>query len=230
VPAEPSSDENDHRGWLGVLDFNYPSTNGPRRGRMSSRPIYRGEFLLNTCLIPLLCKKAGIPEADSRGSITSHRARATISSMLYNAKEPLDIFQLQKYLGHKYLSSTQHYTQVDPTKLTSDVAKAGYLEQNLATIEVLLDQAAVRNGAVATGAVWKYYDLGHGFCTNDYWADCKHRMACARCPFYRPKESLQDQLVEGKANLVRMLEFVKLTDEERLLVTEGNAILILLTS
>jgi integrase len=186
---------------------------------------YRGQRVskgyLNTCLIPLLCKKAGIPEADSRGSITSHRARATIASMLYNAKEPLDIFQLQKYLGHKYLSSTQHYTQVDPTKLASDVAKAGYLEQNLATIEVLLDQAAVRSGAVANGAVWKYYDLGHGFCTNDYWADCKHRMACARCPFYRPKESLQDQLVEGKANLVRMLEFVKLTDEERLLVTEG---------
>jgi hypothetical protein len=30
-----------------------------------------------------------------------------------------------------------------------------------------------------------------------------------------------EQLVEGKANLVRMLEFVKLTEDERLLVTEG---------
>ncbi|BCL84637.1 integrase [Ktedonobacteria bacterium brp13] len=173
-------------------------------------------------LIPVLCQKAGIPEQDSRGTITSHRARATIASMLYNAKDPLDIFQLQQYLGHKYLSSTQHYAQVDPTKLALDVAKAGYLEQNLATIEVLLDQDAVRSGAAAAqGEAWKYYDLGHGYCTNDFWADCKHRMACARCPFYRPKDSLKNQLVEGSANLVRMLEFVTLTEEERLLITEG---------
>jgi hypothetical protein len=46
-------------------------------------------------------------------------------------------------------------------------------------------------------------------------------MACARCPFYRPKTSTREQLVEGKANLVRMLEFVQLTQDEKLLVTEG---------
>jgi hypothetical protein len=46
-------------------------------------------------------------------------------------------------------------------------------------------------------------------------------MACARCPFYRPKASLADQLLEGQANLLRMLEFVQLTEEEKLLVTEG---------
>jgi hypothetical protein len=43
----------------------------------------------------------------------------------------------------------------------------------------------------------------------------------ARCPYYRPKESLKEQLVEGQANLVRLLEFVSLTEEEKLLVTEG---------
>src|SRR5438876_10919745 len=46
-------------------------------------------------------------------------------------------------------------------------------------------------------------------------------MACARCPFYRPKDSLKDQLLEGQANLRSMLEFVQLTEEEKLLVTEG---------
>ncbi len=101
------------------------------------------------------------------------------------------------------------------------MTKAGYLEQNLATIEVLLDQEAVRSGAAARGEPWKYYDLGHGYCLNDFWAECKHRMACARCPFYRPKASLADQLLEGQANLLRMLEFVQLTEEEKLLVTEG---------
>src|SRR5438270_12762606 len=100
--------------------------------------------------------------------------------MLYNAKEPLDILQLRDYLGHKHLASTQSYLKVDPTKLASQVTKAGYLEQNLATIEVLLDQEAVRSGAAARGEPWKYYDLGHGYCLNDFWAECKHRMACAR--------------------------------------------------
>jgi len=120
---------------------------------------YRGGRIskgyINRRLIPQFCRKANIPEEDSRGAITSHRARATIASMLYNAKEPLDIFQLQKYLGHKHLSSTQSYLQVDPTKLASDVVKAGYLEQNLATIEVLLDQDAVMSGAAARGDCWK---------------------------------------------------------------------------
>lgn len=186
---------------------------------------YRGRSLskgyINSFLIPHLCRKAGIPEEDSRGAITSHRARATIASMLYNAREPLDIFQLKEYLGHKQLSSTQHYVQVDQTKLARQVAKAGYLEQNLATIEVLLDQEAVMNGAAARGECWKYYDLGHGFCTNPFWAACVHRLACARCPYYRPKNTSMEQLIEGKANLVRMLEFVALTDDEKLLVTEG---------
>lgn len=186
---------------------------------------YRGRRLpnsyINTTLIPILCHKAGIPLEDSRGKITSHRARATIASMLYNAKEPLSIFELKDYLGRKYLSSTQHYLDVDPTKLASKVAQSGYLEQNMATIEVLLDQEAILNGAASRGEAWKYYDLGHGYCTNPFWAQCAHRMACARCPFYRPKDSLKEQLVEGKANLVHMLEFVSLTEDEKVLVTEG---------
>src|SRR5260370_1917293 len=77
------------------------------------------------------------------------------------------------------------------------------------------------NGKAAKRGDWKFYDLGKGFCAIRFWADCVNRMACARCPYYRPKESLMDQLVEGKANLVRMLEFVSLTEDEKLLVTEG---------
>ena len=80
------------------------------------------------------------------------------------------------------------------------------------------------NGAAARGEFWKYYDLGHGYCTNPFWAQCVHRLACARCPYYRPKGSTVEQLVEGKANLVRMLEFVALTEEEQVLVTEGIAL------
>ncbi len=39
-----------------------------------------GTRYLNTVLIPLLCDKAGLPRADARRAITSHRARATIAS------------------------------------------------------------------------------------------------------------------------------------------------------
>ncbi len=186
---------------------------------------YRGRSLgsayLNTVLIPVLCRKAGIPDHDARGKITAHRARATIASLLYNAKEPLSLYELMEYLGHKQLSSTQHYVKIDQTKLASSVAKAGYLEQNLATIEVLLDQDAVLSGAAAQGTPWKFYDLGHGYCTHTFWATCQHRMACARCPFYAPKQTMAALMVEGKANLVRMLEVIKLTEDERLLVEEG---------
>src|SRR5260370_21120009 len=91
----------------------------------------------------------------------------------------------------------------------------------MATIEVLLDQNAVLSGAAARGEPWKYYDLGHGYCANTFWAECKHRMACARCPFYRPKDSSMEQLIEGMSNLVHMLEYVQLTEDEKALVTEG---------
>jgi hypothetical protein len=47
-----------------------------------------GKDYLNKRLIPALCRKAGVPTSDVRGRITSHRARTTIASQLYNAKEP----------------------------------------------------------------------------------------------------------------------------------------------
>jgi integrase len=40
---------------------------------------------LNDTLIPTPCRKAGVPATDVRGRITSHRARSTIASQLYNA-------------------------------------------------------------------------------------------------------------------------------------------------
>lgn len=54
---------------------------------------------LNTSLIPTLCKVAGIPRADERGAITSHRARATLATLLYNALEGLSLFKLMRLSG-----------------------------------------------------------------------------------------------------------------------------------
>ncbi len=82
-----------------------------------------GYGYLNHVLIRTLCQKAGIPQEDVRGKITGHRARATIATQLFNAREPLSLFELQEWLGHKHPSSTQHYAKITPTKLMSPTPK-----------------------------------------------------------------------------------------------------------
>jgi hypothetical protein len=106
---------------------------------------------LNLRLIPLLCRKAGVPLADARGRITSHRARATIATELYNAKEPMTLFELQAWLGHRTPRSTQYYAQITPTTLAKAYTDAGYFARNVRTIEVLLDRDTVQNGAAGAG-------------------------------------------------------------------------------
>ena len=180
-----------------------------------------GQTYINTTLIPVLCHKAGVPRSDARGSITSHRARSTIASQLFNAKEPLSLFELQEWLGHRLVSSTQHYAKKSPTQVAKAYEKAGYFARNVRTISVLLDQAAIVSGAAANGQAWKYYDLGHGYCTYDFFDQCPHRMACAKCDFYRPKEGTEAQMLEGKAHLQRLLHEIPLTDDERAAVEDG---------
>ena len=50
-----------------------------------------GNHYINNAIIPILCGMVGVPTADVRGNITSHRARSTIASQLYNAKEPMTL-------------------------------------------------------------------------------------------------------------------------------------------
>ena len=177
---------------------------------------------INRTIIPALCSKAGVPTADVRGNITSHRARSTIASQLYNAKEPMTLFELQAWLGHRTPNTTQHYAKISPNTLSKAYAEAGYFARNLRTIEVLIDRDAVTTGAPATGAPWQHYDLGHGFCSYSFFEQCQHRMACARCDFYTPKGSTKAQLLEAKDNLQRMLATIPLTDDERAAVDDGH--------
>jgi len=180
---------------------------------------------INKKIIPMLCGKAGVPTQDVRGNITSHRARSTIASQLYNAKEPMTLFELQAWLGHASPETTQHYAKITPNTLTSAYRDAGYFERNVRAIEVLLDRDAVTSGQAATGQPWQYYDLGHGLCTYTFFEQCPHRMACAKCDFYTPKDSTKAQLLEAKDNLQRMLVTIPLTDDERDAVDDGQAAL-----
>ena len=128
-----------------------------------------------------------MPDKDVRGRITSHRARATIASQLYNAKEPMTLFELQAWLGHRSPETTQHYAAITPNTLTKAYADAGYFARNVRTIEVLIDREAVLSGAAAAGAPWQHYDLGHGYCSYTFFEQCPHRMACAKLRLLHPQ-------------------------------------------
>ena len=181
-----------------------------------------GDAYLNVVLIPALCKKAGLPRSDVRGRITGHRARSTIASQLFNAREPMTLFELQQWLGHKHPSSTQYYIKITPTKLMNSYRKAGYFERNVRAIEVLIDQDVVRQG-LGGKEPWKFFDLGHGYCTYDFFDQCPHRMACAQCSFYVPKQSARAQVLEAKGNLLRLRQDIPLTEPELAAVDEGLA-------
>lgn len=83
-----------------VVDFLFTYRGGPL-----------GRHYLNEKLIPLLCRKAGVPEKDSKGPITAHRARATIASMLASGDEPMSLLALKEWLGHTTASATLHHVQ-----------------------------------------------------------------------------------------------------------------------
>jgi len=181
---------------------------------------YRGQLIgasyLNETVIPALCRKANIPESDSRGALTSHRARATIATQLLNAREPLSLADLKEWLGHKHYASTRHYAAILQRTLSAAYRKADYFARNVRTIQVLVDRDAILTGAATGGGQpWKYYDLGEGYCSYDFFAKCPHRLACARCPFYLPKNSHRGQLLAVKEGIDTMLEQLDLTDDER---------------
>ena len=180
---------------------------------------------INNTVIPVLCRKAGVPAADVRGNITSHRARSTIASQLCNAKEPMTLFELQAWLGHRSPQSTQFYAKISPATLTRAYDDAGYFARNVRTIEVLVDRNAVASGAAASGEPWQHYDLGHGYCTYTFFEQCPHRMACAKCDFYAPKDSSKAQLLEARENLQKMRAMIPLTDDEQAAIDDGDTAL-----
>ena len=134
----------------------------------------------------------------------------------------MTLFELQEWLGHSTPTATQHYAKITPTKLAKSYADAGYFKRNLRAIELLVDQEVVRGGR-ASNEPWKFYDLGHGYCTYDFFEQCPHRMACAKCSFYMPKKSSKAQLLEGKDNLLRLRQEIPLSDEEVAAVDDGIA-------
>ena len=110
----------------------------------------------------------------------------------------MSLFELQAWLGHSSPHSTQHYARITPVTLTKAYTDAGYFARNVRTIEVLLDRDAITNGQAGNGGPFEFYDLCHGYCTYSFFEQCPHRMACARCDFYLPKESCAGAAARGE--------------------------------
>ena len=189
----------------------------PKTGHLTDFLLsYKGRRIsrayLNRSLIPMLCRKAGVPTEDSRGPITSHRGRSSAVTMLANARQGMSLVELMAWCGHRSPASTMHYLRVRPARLTEAYAKA---DEAAYLVSVLVDAEAVQDGSAAEGAPWKYYDLGSSYCTHAFWSTCAHRLACAGCAFNVPKASSRGQALEAKASLERYLERVPLTADER---------------
>jgi hypothetical protein len=181
---------------------------------------YRGQRIgrgfVNRVLIPVLLRKAGLPPEDTHGAITSHRARATMATKLYNPASGLTPLEVMHWLGHRRLASGQHYIALTPTQLMTAFHKSSKLTENLRMVGALVDSRPEAGQPVLR------YDLGHGWCTNPVYAMCAHRMACARCSFYEPAAAFADTLSRQKNRYVRMLQLLDLTEDERAAVA-GDA-------
>jgi hypothetical protein len=55
----------------------------------------------------------------------------------------------------------------------------------------------------------------------DFFEQCQHRMACAKCDFYMPKQSTAALLLEGKEHLSRLLQEIPLCEAEQAAVEDG---------
>lgn len=175
-----------------------------------------GRGFINKAIIPLLLKKAGLPAHDGRGVITSHRARSTLATKLYSPSSGMAAIEVMKWLGHKDTSTGRYYVELTPVRLMTAFHKSLKLAENLRLVGVLADTGA------GPGEPVLRYDLGHGWCTNPAYAMCAHRMACARCSFYEPAEAMRKRLEQQENRYVRVLQELRLADDERAAVT-GDA-------
>lgn len=70
-----------------------------------------------------------------------------VASLLYDAREPMTLFELQTWLGHRSPEATQHHAKIPPDTLAGACNDARCFARSVRTIEVLIDHDAVTSGA-----------------------------------------------------------------------------------
>lgn len=173
-----------------------------------------GSDVINRTVIPVLCARAGLPVENSKGTITSHRGRASALTALASVPHGMSLYELMQWSGHSTPQSTLHYIRIRPTQLAASFVKADRIAH---MISVLVDHDPE---AVSLTGPATYYDLGESFCMNPFWSSCPHRMACIGCDFNLLKDSARGLMQESKTSIRRYLEEVPLTPDEKVIVEQ----------
>lgn len=72
-----------------------------------------------------------------------------MASQLYNGREPLDTFDIQKWLGHVFPEFPRHYVEITPKRLAGSLRKVGFFERNRCRVSVLIEQDVIAAGQAA---------------------------------------------------------------------------------
>jgi len=172
-----------------------------------------GDNFINKSLIPVLCKRAGIPEHDARGAITGHRARSTIATML--RKNGLSLDDISQFLGHARPEMVKAYARTDPFRFGREINRANDL---MRIVEGIIDTRAAKAGKPNV-----FFFLGRGsdgqprFCGNPAWEKCAHRLACLKCPMYvgADQASRLAERLEVRDELFKFQTQVEMTLQEK---------------
>ncbi len=178
-----------------------------------------GRTFLNDSLIPILCKRAGVPEKDARGAITGHRARSTIATMLRS--NGLSLEDIAEFLGHANPNMVRAYARTDPFRFGRDMNRANDL---IRIVEGIIDTRAAKLGQPNV-----FFFLGRGtdgkprFCGNPARDKCPHRLACLKCSMYvgADQASCLAERLEARDELFKFQTKLEMTPQERAAV-EGD--------
>lgn len=178
-----------------------------------------GNNFINKSLIPVLCKRAGVPEHDARGAITGHRARSTIATML--RKNGLSLDDISQFLGHTRPEMVKAYARTDPFRFGRDINRANNL---MRIVEGIIDTQAAKVGKPNV-----FFFLGRGsdghprFCGNPAWEKCAHRLACLKCPMYvgAGQAARLAERMEARDEILKFQTQVEMTRQEKAAV-EGD--------
>jgi hypothetical protein len=146
-----------------------------------------GGSFLNQSLIPLLCKAAGLTDAqgnpyrDAIGRITSHRARS--STAYYLKAMGMTPYDIGKLLGHTNPNQTlPWYLKENLHQLGRMYRKANPLDR---TVHALLDtNAAARSEPCVFYYLSDSPDGRPRLCGNPNFRLCYHQLQCAECAAY----------------------------------------------
>jgi integrase len=177
------------------------------------RGLRMGSTFINDSLIPVLCKRAGVPERDARGAITGHRARSTIATML--RRNGLSLDDIADFLGHADSRMVRAYARTDQFRFGRDLNRANDL---MRIVEGIIDTRAAKAGQPNV-----FFLGGRGsdgnprFCGNPAWEKCRHRLACLKCPMYvgATQAARLAERMEARDELFKFQTQVEMTPQEK---------------